>query len=43
MWRLITTERFDKWFRQQQDALQDEILAAFIVLQQKGPATGEYA
>jgi len=40
VWEIITTERFDKWYHEQCEALQDEILAAFIVLKEKGPATG---
>lgn len=40
MWEIITTERFDRWFAEQPIDLQDEMLAAFLVLQKEGPHTG---
>ncbi len=40
MWEIITTARFDRWFHEQSEDLQDEILSAFIVLRKEGPMTG---
>ncbi|MCP1438845.1 hypothetical protein J3D56_002281 [Erwinia persicina] len=40
MWKIITTKRFDAWFFAQPEDLQDEILAAFLVLRKEGPHTG---
>jgi hypothetical protein len=37
MWKIITTKRFDAWFFAQPEDLQDEILAAFLVLRKEGP------
>lgn len=40
MWKVITTDRFDQWFFEQEPDLQDELLAAFLVLKREGPLTG---
>ncbi len=36
MWNVITTERFDKWFNEQSELLQDEVLAALKILSEFG-------
>lgn len=40
MWNVITTERFDKWFNEQSELLQDEVLAALKILSEFGPNLG---
>lgn len=38
MWTIITTDRFDCWFRSLDDTDRACVLAALLVLREKGPA-----
>ncbi len=40
MWTVITTELFAEWFEQQEESVQEKVLAALVVLEQKGPSLG---
>ena len=40
MWTVITTELFNEWFEQQEESVQEKVLAALVVLQQNGPSLG---
>ena len=40
MWEVITTDLFDEWYEQQDEATQDKILAALVALSQGGPNLG---
>ena len=40
MWTVITTDLFNEWLEQQDESTQEKVLAALIVLQQKGPSLG---
>lgn len=40
MWMVETTNRFDEWFDEQSDALQEEMLAALKLLREYGPNLG---
>ncbi|WP_367105387.1 type II toxin-antitoxin system RelE/ParE family toxin [uncultured Psychrobacter sp.] len=40
MWIVITTELFNEWLEQQEDAMQEKVLAALVVLEQQGPSLG---
>lgn len=40
MWNVVTTDLFDQWFNEQDDATQEKVLAGLIALQQGGPSTG---
>lgn len=37
MWDVITTDRFDQWLCAQDESTQEKMLAALVLLQQKGP------
>ncbi|MFH4288949.1 type II toxin-antitoxin system RelE/ParE family toxin [Acinetobacter baumannii] len=40
MWTVITTDLFNEWLEQQDEATQEKVLAALVVLQQQGPSLG---
>ena len=40
MWEVITTDLFDEWYEQKDEATQDKILAALVALSQGGPNLG---
>lgn len=40
MWTVITKELFNKWLEQQEESMQEKVLAALVILQQKGPSLG---
>lgn len=40
MWTVITTDLFNEWFEQQDEATQEKILAGLLVLEQHGPSLG---
>lgn len=40
MWTVITTELFNKWLEQQEESMQEKVLAALVVLEQQGPILG---
>lgn len=40
MWTVITTELFNTWLEQQEESVQEKVLAALVVLEQKGPSLG---
>ena len=40
MWKVITTELFNKWLEQQEESMQEKVLAALVVLEQQGPILG---
>ncbi|MCF9047366.1 type II toxin-antitoxin system RelE/ParE family toxin [Acinetobacter nectaris] len=40
MWTVITTDLFNKWFEQQDESVQEKILAGLLVLEQQGPSLG---
>jgi len=40
MWTVITTDLFNEWLEQQDEATQERVLAALVVLQQQGPSLG---
>lgn len=40
MWDIITTECFDKWFMNQEDALRESVYEAMGVLERFGPKLG---
>lgn len=37
MWTVITTEEFDRWFVSQDEATQEKVLAAMVMLERSGP------
>lgn len=37
MWSIETTDRFDEWFKSLEDSDRANVLAALMVLQEKGP------
>jgi hypothetical protein len=39
-WRIVATAEYAEWFRGQEPELQDDILAALKVLEDRGPALG---
>ena len=40
MWTVITTDLFNEWLEKQDESTQEKVLAALVVLQQKGPILG---
>lgn len=40
MWTVITTELFNEWIEQQEESMQEKVLAALVVLEQQGPSLG---
>lgn len=40
MWTVLTTELFNKWLEKQDEATQEKVLAALVVLQRQGPNLG---
>ncbi|MEL0552720.1 MULTISPECIES: type II toxin-antitoxin system RelE/ParE family toxin [Enterobacteriaceae] len=40
MWDIETTDVFDKWFEAQTGALQEDMLAAMVILSEYGPQLG---
>lgn len=38
MWTVITTDLFNEWLEKQDESTQEKVLAALVVLQQKGPS-----
>lgn len=40
MWTVITTKLFNDWACQQNQATQEKLLAALVVLEQQGPSPG---
>ena len=40
MWIVITTDLFNEWLEKQDESTQEKVLAALVVLQQKGPSLG---
>ncbi|SNT69943.1 type II toxin-antitoxin system RelE/ParE family toxin [Psychrobacter sp. LV10R520-6] len=40
MWVVITTELFNEWLEQQEESIQEKVLAALVILEQKGPSLG---
>ncbi|MDA4701249.1 type II toxin-antitoxin system RelE/ParE family toxin, partial [Enterobacter hormaechei] len=40
MWTVITTDLFNEWLEQQDEATPEKVLAALVVLQQQGPSLG---
>ncbi|MCW7546931.1 type II toxin-antitoxin system RelE/ParE family toxin [Photorhabdus sp. APURE] len=40
MWEVIATEVFDAWYNEQNEELQDDILAALEILREYGPQLG---
>lgn len=39
-WEVVTRTRFDTWFDEQADEVQEEILAHFLILEERGPNLG---
>ena len=40
MWQVITTNLFNDWLNQQDEATQEKVLAALVALQKQGPNLG---
>jgi hypothetical protein len=40
MWEVVTTGTFDVWFEEQEEGLQDEVLAVLHILSEHGPQLG---
>lgn len=40
VWEIITRKLFDRWFEEQTEEVQEEILAHFVILEEDGPHLG---